>query len=207
MKKSWSFILAGVVVLAGLWLSLGPSSSAGTGIVAPLAWSAPPSTWSNNITYSAQHNATMAHLWNEVRLKERWDSADAEFIVNCLADPPTFTGADWEQADLEQNESACRYMNAASIFAEHLQIGGKIDGPSVGVMKSVLVEGLGNQVATVRGYSATALIMANFLGDSSLRTRIEGMKADKHAYVRSVVKTQLENLRNQQKDTHHSSPR
>lgn len=158
-------------------------------------WVSPPPTWSPNPTWSNEHNATLARLWNEVRLRKEWSIEDAQFVVHCLADPPVFTGTDWDQASLAENESMQRFMNTASIFAEHLQLGGTIDATNLQHMKSMLERGLSSPVAYVRIGSVAGLVGVDCLGDLRLRDRIAALEhTDPDLGVRSAVRVQFDNL-------------
>lgn len=196
-------VLAVVATLVGfgairLALPWGVGSANGTNervAMSSTAWVAPPPTWKHNSTYSDDHNAAQARLWNEVRLLRHWGLAESDFVTHCLADAPTFVGSNWDLADLSQNERFNRYSAASAIFTEHMQLGGTAEAAGLHTIKSILEEGLVSPVAFVRGAAVAGLVGVDCLGDAKLRERIASMETtDSDSYVRSVVRVQLDNL-------------
>lgn len=135
----------------------------------------------------------MGVLWNQVRTRQHWDAGDVDFIVYCIAAPPTFSGSDWNTADLQQNELAAKFMNTASIVSEHLQRGGTIAEGGIAKVKAALSHALANSVPLVRGYAALALIQMDFLGDDIVEQQVMSLADDPSDYVRSVLEIQLQN--------------
>lgn len=156
-------------------------------------WTAIEPSWTGKDIYSENHNREMGTLWNQVRTRQHWDSSDVDFMVYCLSEPPSFSGSNWDQADLQQNELAAKFMNATSIVSEHLQRGGTITEGGIEKLKVPLHQALGNAVPLVRGYAALALIQTDYLGDEVLEKRVQLLLDDPSEYVRSVLEAQFQN--------------
>jgi len=185
-----------LIVVVGSWFWFGSDEAASDQphIARNPAWVAPPPTWAPGAAYSTQHNQDMHVLWNELRQVEHWSDTDVTFLEYCLSDPPLFRGTDYSDADIAEIQKANRYMNAASIFAEHVQIGGTIDPASISGLKALLVERLSSPASAVRGYAVLAMVAVDGFGDPALMTALERMgDADPDVYVRSVTKVQFEN--------------
>lgn len=175
-------------------LLLGPRAK-GSGV----AWTKPEESWIHRDVYSDTYNQDMAQLLNNVRQRQSWGTDEGNFIAYCLSDLPTFTGADWTQADLSENERAQKFMQAAGIFSDHLLRGGEINNSSLEELKDILVARLEHPVPFVRGSAVVALAESNYLGDAKVQAQVEAMAKDPDTYVRSVVKTQIDNRLNRLK--------
>jgi hypothetical protein len=203
MKRPHGIVLVlMLVVVIGSWFLWPRPHASGPELNESVPWVPPQVTWTPKSVYSEPHNQDMGHLWNDVRRLEHWDAETVAFILYCLSDPPVFMGGNWENADISQIQKHDRFVNAASIFAEHLQIGGTIDGASVDQIKAALVNELSNPVASVRAYAVVGLVGTNYLGDAGLRARIEHLATtDPDPFVRSVVQVQIKNLQERQSGT------
>jgi hypothetical protein len=160
---------------------------------AAMTWTAISPSWTDKDMYSASHNREMGMLWNQVRTRQHWNAGDVDFIVYCIAAPPTFSGSDWNTADLQQNELAAKFMNTASIVSEHLRQGGTIAEGGIVKLKVALMHALESSVPLVRGYAALALIQTDFLGDHIVEQQVMSLADDPSDYVRSVLEIQLQN--------------
>lgn len=166
---------------------------------AVLAWQRPQPILIVRDSFSSTHNDMMEFLWNDLRLREHWDFSDSEVLESYFVNSVTYTGTDWDDAPLEQNEEVIRYMIAANLFAEHILIGGTIDGAGVIKIKERLIQDLIHPIVNIRFSAAAGLIQVNALGDSALLARLRTMENDPNVTVRSVVKVQFQNLANRQK--------
>ena len=211
MKAKWHILFAALMLgCAAIWWlrplqGAATASSRGASDFQPeskgnkVAWTKPEESWVHRDVYSDTHNQDMAQLLNHVRQRQSWGTDEGNFIAYCLSDLPTFTGADWTQADLSENERAQKFMQAAVIFSDHLLRGGEINKSSLEELKDILVARLEHPVPFVRGSAVVALAESNYLGDAKVQAQVEAMAKDPDTYVRSVVKTQIDNRLNRLK--------